>query len=179
MCNSMWIIQPNTQPNIWLDGQSWHFGSSSHVPIFSGYSVSSSMNIYENSTFYTQYSSATCIAAVASRPLWPELPKFIQKLHCTIAGIFAIWQHRLWNFKGRGKKLPRFFGKKSTYSNFKGNYWILQIGGGVKKCQNLTFKVNFLCQNLSESFWLFFHWIYEHIFCYWHFLDQSFNHFIF
>jgi hypothetical protein len=27
---------------------------------------------------------------------------------------------------------------------------------GVKKCQNLTFKVNFLRQKLSESFWFYF-----------------------
>ena len=27
-----------------------------------------------------------------------------------------------------------------------------------KKCQNLTFKVNFLCQKSSESFSIFFHW---------------------
>ena len=28
--------------------------------------------------------------------------------------------------------------------------------GVSKKCQNLTFKVNFLCLKLLESFWLFF-----------------------
>ena len=34
----------------------------------------------------------------------------------------------------------------------KGNYWILRIGvmGKCQKCQNLTFKVNFLCQNSSK-----------------------------
>ena len=49
--------------------------------------------------------------------------------------------------------------------------------GGVKKCQNLTFNVNFLCQKSSEeSFWFFFHWrisIKEHICCYWDFLIKS------
>ena len=81
----------------WFSGLEFEklVGSSSHVPTVPGGSVSSSMNIYENSTFYTQYSSATCIAAVASRPLRPELPKFVQKSYCTIAGILAIWQHRV------------------------------------------------------------------------------------
>ena len=35
-------------------------------------------------------------------------------------------------------------------------------------CKILTFKVNFLCLKLSESFWFFFHWriiVYGHIFC--------------
>ena len=40
----------------------------------------------------------------------------------------------------------------------KGNYRILRIGlwGGVNKCQNLSFKVNFLNQKLSENFSFFF-----------------------
>ena len=28
--------------------------------------------------------------------------------------------------------------------------------GGYKKCKNLTFKVNFLCQKLFKSFWISF-----------------------
>ena len=60
----------------------------------------------------------------------------------------------------------------------KGNYWILSLDywRAVKKYQNFTFKVNFLCQKSSESFWIFFHWrisIKEHICCYWHFLIKS------
>ena len=39
----------------------------------------------------------------------------------------------------------------------KGNYWILRIGV-MERCQNLTFKVNFLHQKSSESFSILFHW---------------------
>ena len=35
-------------------------------------------------------------------------------------------------------------------------FWELGWWGGVKKCQNLTFKVNFLRQKSSESFSIFF-----------------------
>ena len=34
--------------------------------------------------------------------------------------------------------------------------WINGDWRAVKKCQNLTFKVNFLCQKSSESFSIFF-----------------------
>ena len=40
----------------------------------------------------------------------------------------------------------------------KGNYFILRIGlmgEGVQKCQNLTLKVIFLCQKVSEFFSFF------------------------
>ena len=65
---------------------------------------------------------------------------------------------------------------KSTYPKEIIKFWELVYRGGVKKCQNMTFKVNFLCQKSSESFWFFFHWriwIKEHICCYWHFLIKS------
>ena len=35
-------------------------------------------------------------------------------------------------------------------------FWELVLWGGVKKCQNLTFKVHFLYQKLSKSFSIFF-----------------------
>ena len=35
-------------------------------------------------------------------------------------------------------------------------FWALDLWQAVKKCQNLTFKVNFLCQKSSESFSIFF-----------------------
>ena len=31
-----------------------------------------------------------------------------------------------------------------------------EVSKSAKKCKNLTFKVNFLCQKLSESFSIFF-----------------------
>ena len=42
----------------------------------------------------------------------------------------------------------------------KGNCWILRIGivGGVKKCKNSYFKVNFLSKKSSQSFSFFFIW---------------------
>ena len=46
-------------------------------------------------------------------------------------------------FKGGVQKLERFLPKNNIP---KGNYCIFKNLGGVKKCQNLTFKVNFLCQ---------------------------------
>jgi hypothetical protein len=51
-------------------------------------------------------------------------------------------------------KLERFLPKNQHTQmkllNFE--FWI-----NVKKCQNLTFKVNFLCQKSSESFSIFYH----------------------
>ena len=44
----------------------------------------------------------------------------------------------------------------------------------IEKCQFLTFEVNFLCQESSKSFLIFFHWkIYLTNFCYW--LLDNFN----
>ena len=50
--------------------------------------------------------------------------------------------------------------------------------GVMRRCQNLTFKVNFLCQKSSESFW-FFSLKKKHIFCYWYFLITSFFKFLY
>jgi hypothetical protein len=44
---------------------------------------------------------------------------------------------------------------------------------GVKKCLNLTFNVNFLCQKLFKSFWTCFHRRISIGFCYCHFLKTS------
>ena len=54
-------------------------------------------------------------------------------------------------FLSRGTKLEK---KCLRINILKGNYRILRTGsmGGVRKCQNFTFKVNFLCQKLFESF---------------------------
>ena len=57
---------------------------------------------------------------------------------------------------GGGYKIRKIFAYLRI-NTLKGNYRILRIRlmGGVKKSQNLTFKVNFLCQKLSESFSIF------------------------
>ena len=60
-----------------------------------------------------------------------------------------------------------------NFNILKGNYCILSIDVVFKKCKNMTFKVNFLYQKLSESFSIFFSSIQEHIFCYRHFLITS------
>ena len=46
----------------------------------------------------------------------------------------------------------------------------------VKNGKILTFKVNFLCQKSSESFYKNFHWklwFCGHTFCFWHFFQTS------
>jgi hypothetical protein len=52
---------------------------------------------------------------------------------------------RLWNFKDGGSENARFL-PKNRHAERKSfdELWF------VKKCQNLTFKVNFLCQKLTE-----------------------------
>ena len=78
---------------------------------------------------------------------------------------FRVWYYGLSSFKGEGQNWKDFCLKinkpKGSWCN----------GGGVEKCLNLTFKVNFPCQQSSEFFSTSS--IYEHIFCYWHFLITS------
>ena len=50
-----------------------------------------------------------------------------------------LWQYRLWSFQERDTKLERVLAKNQMWQAF-------------KKWQNLTFKVNVLCQKSSESF---------------------------
>ena len=52
-----------------------------------------------------------------------------------------LWQYGLWSFQTGDTILERFLPKK----------W-----RAVKKCQNLSFKVNFLCQKSSKSISFFF-----------------------
>ena len=59
-------------------------------------------------------------------------------------------------FQVRGYKIRNFLPKNQHTQRKLLNFekW---CNREVKKCLNLTFKVNFLCQKLSESFSLFFH----------------------
>ena len=55
----------------------------------------------------------------------------------------TLWQYGLWSFQAGGTKLDRFLPKNQhTQRKF--------------LSQNLTFKVNFLCQKSSKSFSIFF-----------------------
>ena len=58
----------------------------------------------------------------------------------------------LWSFQMGDTKLDFF----QRINILKGNYWILDSCLAVKKSQNLTFKVNFLCQNCIQIFLFFF-----------------------
>ena len=66
-----------------------------------------------------------------------------------------LWQYRLGSFQERDTKLERFLANNQLYSNKTTKFWKLELWGYVKKYQNLTFKLNFLCQKSSESFWSF------------------------
>ena len=68
----------------------------------------------------------------------------------------TIWQYRLWCFQVRDTKLERFLAKKQHTQRKLVNFENWYNGGGVKNCQHLTFKVNFLCRKSSESFSIFF-----------------------
>ena len=74
-----------------------------------------------------------------------------------------------------GTKLERFLPKNQHTQRKLLNFenW---VNGEVSKVpkfdQNLSFKVNFQCQKLSESFSIFFINLGAH-FCYWHFLITS------
>ena len=58
-------------------------------------------------------------------------------------------------FSREGYKIKKVFDWKSTYRKEIIELCKLVEWVGVK-CLNLTFKNNFLCQKLSESFWFFF-----------------------
>jgi hypothetical protein len=49
-------------------------------------------------------------------------------------------------------KLERFWAKNQLQSNEIIEFFKLMQWRGIKKCQNLTFKVNFLRQKSSKSF---------------------------
>ena len=66
---------------------------------------------------------------------------------------------RVVEFSNGGIKLERFLPKNQHTQRKLLNFenWVNgEVSKSVKKCQNLTFKVNFLCQKLSESFSIFF-----------------------
>ena len=64
-----------------------------------------------------------------------------------------VWQSGLWSFQTEDTKLEKILHKNQhTQQILSFGLWL-----AVKKCQNLTFKVNFLCQKLSESFSILFH----------------------
>ena len=55
-----------------------------------------------------------------------------------------MWQYRLCSFLERDIKSERFLAKNQLWSNENNEFCKLVQWEGVKKCQNLTFKVNFL-----------------------------------
>ena len=59
---------------------------------------------------------------------------------------------RVVEFSSGGTKLERILPKNQHTQRKLLNFDNWVNGVGVKKCQNMTFKVNFLCQKLSESF---------------------------
>ena len=79
--------------------------------------------------------------------------------HANVAYVSAIWQYRLSSFQAGNTKLERFLAKNQhthrKFLNFE-NWVNGEVSKSVNKCQNLTFKVNFLCQKSSESFSIFF-----------------------
>ena len=70
-----------------------------------------------------------------------------------------VWQYRLWSFQMGGTKFERWLPKNQHTQKklLNSENW---VNGEVSKVpkfdQNLTFKVNFLCQKLSKSFSIFF-----------------------
>ena len=69
----------------------------------------------------------------------------------------ALWQYGSWSFQTGDTKLERFLPKnQDTQRKLLSFENCVNLDfGGVKMCQNLTFKVNFLFQKLSESFSFF------------------------
>ena len=69
-----------------------------------------------------------------------------------------LWQFGLWSFQTGVKKLERFVPRNQHTQRKLLNFenWVnREVSESVKKYQNLTFKVNFLSQKLSESFSFF------------------------
>ena len=70
-----------------------------------------------------------------------------------------LWQYESWSFQTRGTTLKRFLPKNQHSQRKLLNFenWVNgQVSKSAKKCQNLTFKINFLCQKSSKFFSIFF-----------------------
>ena len=71
--------------------------------------------------------------------------------------IAGIWQYWLWSLNSGNTKLET----KNQYTQIKllnfENWCNGEVSNSVKKCKNLTFKVNVLSQKLLEFFLVFFH----------------------
>ena len=76
------------------------------------------------------------------------LPSVIRYVNC-----IAI---RVVEFSNGGYNIRKIYAKESTYPKKVIEFWVLDLWRAVRKCQNLTFKVNFLCQKSSKSLSIFF-----------------------
>ena len=76
-------------------------------------------------------------------------------LSLSFTSIMAV---RVVEFSNRGYKIRKIFAKESTCSKEIIEFWIGLMGRSQKLDIILESKVNFLCQKLSESFSIFFHW---------------------
>ena len=73
--------------------------------------------------------------------------------------VCRLWQYGLWSFQTGGTKLERFLPKNQHTQRKLLNFenWVNgEVSKSAKSPNLLTFKVNFLCQKLSESFSIFF-----------------------
>ena len=72
---------------------------------------------------------------------------------------YLFWQYGLWSLQTGGTKLERFLPKNQhtqrKFLNFE-NWVNGEVSKSAKSPNLLTFKINFLCQKLSESFSIFF-----------------------
>ena len=73
--------------------------------------------------------------------------------------MYVLWQYGLWCFQTGGTKLESFLPKNQhtqrKLSNFE-NWVSGEVLKSAKSPNLFTFKVNFLCQKLSESYSIFF-----------------------
>ena len=71
----------------------------------------------------------------------------------------TVWQYGLWSFQTGGTNLERFLPKNQHIQRKLLNFenWVNgEVSKSAKSPNLLTFKVNFLCQKISESFSIFF-----------------------
>ena len=80
---------------------------------------------------------------------------WVSAITTTIMGMLAnihLFSNKLFGYlkKDFGLKIHILIQRVKLYENNDQQF--------IKKCQNLTFKVNFLCRKSFKSLWFFFHW---------------------
>ena len=149
-----WIFLPGPKLLRFVSTNIFHFGAVGKTFCFSDYAIIEICNIHHRlqSANIRKVSGSILILKIQSCKMGSDITRRLRKHKIRLHKVFYVGdsKHLLIFQQAVCVLKSKIFGQNSTYLlTVLCEYIQWQF---VKKCRNLTFKVNFLCQEWSKSF---------------------------